>query len=465
MKNYHLTTLFLTLFVCTANHALTTTFDFTAGVSFGTGYSQTWRQTVNGITCTITFNDDTDGVDYEDAGSPTLTDADGLYVGNTVENLLERLSYREYGVSMTFSQDVRLKSYRWGTIDPVADDDSGLYYMALAGGNVSAVMYHMTAGSDHPFELEAVVPANTPVVSFFSKETGADDYRLARLTVEPETYVAPVIPIPDGNETGVTRIAIIGENINDEADFFSFALKNGTLHAWALKSHYREEEPFPGLESGVLDFSAGVLGNTEFVFAQTVEGPVWFDLDGADDLPRLMELPPDFPDFPDRWALGEDFVLGLKDGQVFIADPLGRLVDIPADVKAGGVSDVGATSRVALALKNGNVYAWANETTGNLQVPAILNNIPAELTAGQTDALFAGPDDAAGLVNGRVYAWGLQIHTDINSDERLQSGVDSLIMNDMHYCAVLDDGSLAATQDTPEYDRIEQLPSVVQKLG
>ena len=100
MKNYHLTTLFLTLFVCTANHAQTTTFDFTAGVSFCTGYSQTWRQTVNGITCTITFNDDTDGVDYEDAGSPTQTDADGLYVGNTVENLLERLSYR----------DVRLKS-------------------------------------------------------------------------------------------------------------------------------------------------------------------------------------------------------------------------------------------------------------------------------------------------------------------------------------------------------------------
>lgn len=203
MKNYHLTTLFLTLFVCTANHAQTTTFDFTAGTSIDSG---TWTQTVNGITCTIIFNDDTDGGDYEDAGSPTLTDADGLYVGNTVEDLSERLSYREYGVSMTFSQDVRLKSYRWGTIEPVADDDSGLYYMALAGGNVSALMYHMTAGSDHPFELEAVVPADTPVVSYFSKEFFADDYRLASLTVEPETYVAPVIPIPEGNETGVTRL-------------------------------------------------------------------------------------------------------------------------------------------------------------------------------------------------------------------------------------------------------------------
>ena len=100
--------------------------------------------------------------------------------------------------------------------------------------------------------------------------------------MEPETYVAPVLPIAEGNETGVTRIATIGRH---EDRTFSFALKNGTLHAWGLNQHFREEEPFPGLESGVLDFSV-VIHDDRVVFAQTVEGPVWFDLEEG-YLPRL----------------------------------------------------------------------------------------------------------------------------------------------------------------------------------
>ena len=461
----------LTALLITGIATAQTTFDFTAGTLSGSGEGQRWSQTVDGITLTVIFNEDTDD-NYINAGSPALANANGLYVGATESTATERASYREYGVSISFSQDVRLKGYRWGATD--RNDFTGTYYMALACGNVSALMYHMTGGSEHPFELEAVVPANTPVLSFFSgNQNFGNNYRLASLTVEPESYDAPVIPIPEGNETGITRIQMIPSQITfdgvtlSNGDTINFALKNGALHAWGDgQVYHRQEELFPGLESGVLDFSA-FLNPDRFLFAQTVEGPVWFDINGLGVRPRLRELPADFPTALDRWALGVDFLLGLKDGQVFVAgDPDGYLANIPAEVQSGGVSDVAATQAVALALKEGRVYAWSTST--DVTVHPIVNNIPPELTAGQTDAIIATRNYAAGLVNGRVYAWGQDGAISwINNDERLQSGVASFFPSTVgeHYCAVLNDGTLAASKAQTLYEVVEQLPTVVQQLG
>lgn len=437
-----------------------TIFDFTAGTLSGSGAWQTWSQTVDGITCTATFNDYVNN-DYAGAGSPALIDADGLYAGEVFWNILERLSYKEYGFTLTFSEDVRLKACRFGKVASITVKA----FLSLAGGNVSALLSadSLSANVDYPFEIEALVPANTPIQSYFSYNNST--FRLAGITVEPETYVAPVIEPPAGSETGISRIAVIGSNSDvigsNSKNEFSFALKNGELHAWGNAPTFGQERLFPGLESGVIDFVAEVEED-RFFLAQTAEGCAWFvDEATSSAIPQLRPLPADFPAAPDRWAIGRNFVLALKDGELYTG---GDIAAPPAILQSGGITDIAGAFEIAFALKDGNVIAWGELTPGSL-AGAILN-VPAELTSGgQVDAIFANELTCAALVGDRIVAWGFDNRvSEMNNNDRLQSGVTDLILSATSYCAIKEDGSLAIF-DYSNYRYVETIPAIVQQVG
>jgi hypothetical protein len=455
MKMNHIKLGLLTaLFTLTAS-AQSVTFDFANGGSTsGAGNSQTWSQTVDGITCTASFNTDTAEEGYIDAGAPDLINNNGLYTGFIEATADERLSYFEHGFSLTFSQDVRLKAVNFGQVEEPAAN----IYLSLAGGNVSALIsaHNISANTDYPFELEALVPANTPIQSFTSYNI-SEQYRLASITVERETYVAPVIEPPEGSETGISRIAVMdGSTITDE---LAFALKNGELHAWGHAKSYSQERLFPGVESGVIDFVLDDDGNDVYILAKTAEGCAWFDLSGIEGVPQLRPLPADFPTAPDRMAIGKNFVLALKDGQLYTG---GAIAAPPAELQNGGITDIAGANVIAFALQDGNVIAWGEVPPGNLAGANL--NVPAELTSGgRVDAIFGNDGVCAALVGDRIVAWGFGSGaTHINNDPRLQSGVTDLLLSNDKYCAIKDDGSLAIHEDFQEG---ETPPVVVQQLG
>ena len=181
-----------------------TTFDFTAGSLSGSGHLQTWSQTVNGITCTAEFNRDTrKSSGYLAANSPALTTPDeGLYCGALHFVTADRLSKQELGFRLTFSEDVRLVGYRIGTGSDFIND-----HISLAGGNVSAIMARLTEDIDHPFEVEALVPANTPIDSFISR-SGAGYRLLPPHGGARNLCRTSCSPAPEGNETGITRMHV-----------------------------------------------------------------------------------------------------------------------------------------------------------------------------------------------------------------------------------------------------------------
>ena len=125
MKNYHLTTLFLTLFVCTANHAQTITFNFTEGTNSVSGNS--WTQTVGDVTCTATFDADNSGLDVATLSGSTratfIDSSEGMYMGRYVIPVAanQRIGFARPGARITFSQDVRLKSYTLGGLPGTQD--------------------------------------------------------------------------------------------------------------------------------------------------------------------------------------------------------------------------------------------------------------------------------------------------------------------------------------------------------
>jgi len=116
--NKYLFLVFLgTLLVGTTSHAQSITFDFTAGSFNGT----TWTHTVAGVTCTATYGDDGSGLSVEDlaGGGKTFIDSSkGMYMGEYVSpsSDIERIVFARPGARITFSHDVRLKSYTLGRL-------------------------------------------------------------------------------------------------------------------------------------------------------------------------------------------------------------------------------------------------------------------------------------------------------------------------------------------------------------
>lgn len=165
MNKYLLTPLLFTLLVCTATHAQIT-FDFTAGSFDGT----TWTQTVAGVTCTATFDDDGTFLDVatltNEDGATFIDSSEGMYMGEYVgsPSAYHRTGFARPGARITFSQDVRLKSYTLGR--PARN--SGFSYCYLVGGNVTALAADdgsQDFSGERSFALESLVPASTTLAA------------------------------------------------------------------------------------------------------------------------------------------------------------------------------------------------------------------------------------------------------------------------------------------------------------
>ena len=461
MKNYHLTTLLFTLFVCTANHAQIT-FDFTAGSFDGT----TWTQTVEGVTCTATFDDDGTFLDVATLsgqnGKTFIDSSEGMYMGKYVEppSAKHRTGFARPGARITFSQDVRLKSYTLVRIPSNTET-----YCYIVGGSVTAIASHggeVELGNytgERAFALESVVPASTTLAASVSSLVGNSVWRLSSLTVELEPYVEPVIPIPEGNETGVTRIAMAhSENFK-----FSFALKNGRLHYWSDNGWniLSRDFIFDGGESGVLDFWAvtGVQLDP-LILLETVEGYVLFHSNTSPQFHIITPLGDSdtLPKNPDKVSIGLSstavyndagksipvftaHVMMLKDGFIHIegerADEF--IAAMPAELSTGGVSEIAAGTYTALAVKDRKLYMW-NVDSG-VSFALYTAGIPEAVANGEVLHLAAnGHNAVVQLTTGEVIQFG-QSNEPLTAEQTSRELFADLRFENNHIIAIREDGS------------------------
>ena len=490
MNKHLLTYLLFTLLVCTANHAQIT-FDFTAGSFDGT----TWTQTVEGVTCTVTYDNDGSGMTVAQ-----LTDNDitsfvselGLYMGRYVSppDSGSRTGFARPGVRITFSQDVRLKSYTLGK-DPFTPKFYNSYCY-FAGGNVTALAGHSgTEGyaGERAFDLESLVPANTTLKA--SVNSNSDTYLqwlIKTLTVELEPYVEAVIPIPPGNETGITRV----EMVYDNAHKHSYALKNGRLHRWTTFTQrlpLSRDFVFDGGQSGVLDFWV-TFSDEHILLLETVEGYVL--LHKTDDGFNIANLNGNLPHDADQISISNAndsaFAMALKDGFIYFdgegADEF--VTNMPAELSTGGVSQIAAGSHTAMAVKDGQFYIWVLASNGAGLV--VKDKVPAEVENG--DILHLDAVDASAVVQlttGELIAFGYASRENKAFAESHTSGelfADLRLRGD-YIIAIRADGSIL-TQDAlvsgwtrrSNYDGgafyegddfklkgLETFPTIVQQLG
>lgn len=317
--NKYLFLVFLgTLLVSTTSHAQSITFEFTPEHLDG----GTWSHTVDGVTCTVTFDDDGTGMSIAQlTNNPTTGTAItsfvsdlGLYLGRYVEapSTSSRTGFARPGARISFSHEIRLKSYSLGR-----EPYTGATYCYLRGGNVTALagfVGGLNYMGDLAFDLESLVPANTPLATCTNQPINAQQWLFKTLTVELEPYVEPVIPIPPGNETGVTRIDMLTENNYKH----SYALKNGRLHVWTSNTAHTTRSRdfiFDGGESGILDFWIE-LDEDQFVLIETVEGYALFqqDNDGFTITKLNGNIPHDADQISISYANDTAFVMALKDG-------------------------------------------------------------------------------------------------------------------------------------------------------
>ena len=370
MKKYLLTTLFLTLFVCTANHAQTITFNFIEG----TMTEGIWSQTKEGVTCSAFFDDDGTNLEVADlttsSGATFIDSSLGMYMGRyvTPPSADHRKGFARPGARITFSHDVRLKSYTLGRLP-----ENQNTVCVFVGGNVTGIASHSGNSDDHTgeraFVLESLVPADkTIATTVVGGGFRASIWRITTLTVELEPYVEPVIPIPEGSETGITRISTVGNSKSKHG----FALKNGRLRYWSDLDgrHLSRDFIFDGGESGVLDFWASMAyADSPKILLETVEGYVIFTKDnfGYDVLQPLSGGT--LPHSPDQIGIiefgDEDTVMALKDGEIYFdgvfADEF--LANMPAELSSGGVSEIAVGSYAALAVKDGELHVWGGSSS------------------------------------------------------------------------------------------------------
>jgi hypothetical protein len=387
-----------------------TTFDFTAGTTSGSGKSQTWSQTVDGITCSVSYRSDGYGDPledlYSDEGPTEFVDSTfGLWMGVSIRpsTSSSRTSFHRPGATITFSHDVRLKGYTLGLEPHGGGLDSFCY---LIGGNVTALAHYID-NTDHtgerPFLLEAVIPANTPLISCAMGDNSRYAWRFTTLTVEPESYVEPVVDIPAGNETGVTRVSMVGTD-----NKLGFVIKNGHLLAWGnpfLSKFCR----FNGAYNGVLDFWVREDSADWLLLVETVEGFAFFEsTNNESEIYDLIPLVGNIPAGPDQLFINESgTILALKEGQLYYDGALNEEYrdNMPAEIALGGVSEIALANDTALAVKEGQLYVWGGEvdpfvaSLRNTPLPdAVANGEVLHLAADRRSAVFQ-------LTNGELIPW------------------------------------------------------------
>jgi alpha-tubulin suppressor-like RCC1 family protein len=417
------------------------TFDFTAGTLADN--LQSWTNTVDGITCTAVFNDDSLGENYAVIGRPPLTSANGLWAGLFNKSDADtRLGQRKYGATLTFSEDVRLKSYTLGQ-NP-NDELIGF----ITGGNVTAVAGFIggDASGTRNFDMEALIPANTPVDTTSNNDSKV--WRIGSLTVEREDYVEPIIDIPAGNATGVTKV---GEyTFSGGTVKINHALKNGQLYRWGSTFVDYESGLVEGGESGVRNFWLSQLtADADYpCLIETVEGFVLFEVanNGFGQL-VFVPLSGTLPANPDQVAITQNadhvaVVIALKDGQVSFDGPGAATMraEMPDEIAAGGVSHITAGLEVAAAVKNGQLYVWGSTSSGSLS--GLLHSIPTAVTQQEVLDIAAAADNFVTLLaDGTLLDWGAQDLAFSTEQTTPGSGIVAIQTYEHNVLAIKDDGT------------------------
>jgi len=185
-----------------------------------------------------------------------------------------------------------------------------------------------------------------------------------------------------GLASGVTAVA--------GGDYFSLALRSGGVYAWGsngngtLGNGNGTDSNVPvaasGLSSGVTAIAAGAANGLAI---QNGGAYVW----GYDEQ-------------------GE-----LGNGTYITTNPyFGSPTPVPVTGLATGVTAIAGGYYHCLAIRNGSVYAWGDNTYGELgngvrnttsDVPVAVSGLPIGVTA-----IAGGQDCSFAIQNGNVYAWG-----------------------------------------------------------
>jgi alpha-tubulin suppressor-like RCC1 family protein len=216
---------------------------------------------------------------------------------------------------------------------------------------------------------------------------------------------------------------------------FNLAVQDGALYAWGLNRHGQlgngtkltefpeavaTPGPVSGLTSGVTDFSAGTVHGLAVV-------------NGA------------------AYAWGNNSFGLLGDGTT-----TERLTPVPVVGLTSGVTHVAGSSsgsEHSLAIQNGAVFAWGENSGGKLgdgsAVAYSTTPVPVTgLTSGAT-AIASGRHHSLAIVGGAAYAWGGnasgQLGDGTNTNRStpvpvvgLSSGVTDIAAGDFHNLAVVD---------------------------
>ncbi len=231
-------------------------------------------------------------------------------------------------------------------------------------------------------------------------------------------------PMPvSGMDSGVTAVAAAGH-------FHSLAVKNGGAYAWGFNSTGQLGDgttttrltpvPVSGLASGVTAVAGGgFVGNPEYAQSLAVQNGAAF-------------------------AWGHNTFGQLGDGTTTT-----RLTPVPVSGMGSGVTAIAAGTFHTLAVQNGKLWAWGSNDSGELGIGVFPTGLPSNsswryptpvavigMDSGVT-AVAAGRYFSLAVKEGGVYSWGR------NDSGQLGDGSFVLKTNTPQLVAGLESGATA----------------------
>lgn len=311
--------------------------------------------------------------DYQDGDIVVAMKKDGTKI---VKRLMgNRLVSVGDGTSYSIDEVTILGAAKYTPMSLAELEEYGFRWETVLGEDEYIVK--ISAGSDHALAL-----SNKGVVYAWGSNSNGK--------LGDGTTIDRNVPIrvEDGEmkNTGVTEI--------EAGNFFSLALKDGTVYAWGLNSN-------------------GELGRPDISESSTVPVRV---ADGVMENTSVTAI-----------SAGYNFSLALKEGTVYAwgKNDFGQLGDgtkenqnVPVRVENGamvntGVTAIDAGANHSIALKDGSVYTWGNNSNGQLGDGTNENrNTPVKVEnggMGNTDVSVISAVEGGhtfAIKNGTVYAWG-----------------------------------------------------------